>query len=559
MADYDALVIGAGHNGLVAALYLARAGWKVLVLERDELIGGAVRSGELTHPGFIHDYFSTNQNLFRASPVFKELGGELARKGLHYRVTDRPYANLFPEGKSLRVYRNLAKTRAAIAEHDPAEADNWSALYWRFQDFKQALLPLYFLPMPSADALLALAKGTKDVGISRMVELVQTVLSSTRELAEVSFQTKEMRTLLATWGLHLDFGPDVSGGTMFPYLETFSDMEEGQAVAEGGASHLVEALAELLAEQGGEVRTQAEVRRILVEGGRAVGVELTSGERITAGRAVIANLTPNLIFDHLLADEPLPGEFRRKVRGYRFGPATMMVHLALDGKAPWRGDEELGRFGYVHIAPYMEDLSRTYSQSLNGYLPDSPLLVVGQTSAIDPTRTPAGKEILWVQVRTLPGRILGDAAGAIEARTWEEAKEPFADRVMQKLESYAPGLSRRVLGRVVFSPQDLERFNPNLKEGDSLAGSHHLRQNFLWRPFPGWSNYQMPLDGLYAVGASTWPGAGTNATSGYLAAQRLLHAHGRRNRFLLGGAVAATAGVAALVAREKLTSPTEKR
>lgn len=157
-----------------------------------------------------------------------------------------------------------------------------------------------------------------------------------------------------------------------------------------------------------------------------------------------------------------------------------------------------------------------------------------------------------MQVRTLPSNIRGDAAGEIRARNWEEAREPYADRVMRKLEDYAPGISDLVLDRAVFSPEDLERHNPNLVGGDSLGGSHHLRQNFVFRPFPGWSNYKMPVENLYMVGAATWPGAGTNATSGYLAANKILRPHAFRNRLAKGGAAVGAGGVAAAIAARLL-------
>jgi phytoene dehydrogenase-like protein len=251
---------------------------------------------------------------------------------------------------------------------------------------------------------------------------------------------------------------------------------------------------------------------------------LASGERIGARRVVIANVTPTVLFEHLLPEQPLPRAIRAKVAGYLYGPGTMMVHLALKGKLRWAAGPELDEFAYVHIAPYVSDLAQTYTDALNGLIPTSPLLVVGQTSAVDPTRAPSGAQILWIQVRALPSHIRGDATGQIAARTWDEAKEAVADRVVDKLASYAPGLQDLILARAVFSPADLQRDNPNLVGGDSIAGSHHLRQNFLLRPFPGWSRYRMPLAGLYMVGAATWPGAGNNATSGYLAAREILRA-----------------------------------
>jgi len=199
----------------------------------------------------------------------------------------------------------------------------------------------------------------------------------------------------------------------------------------------------------------------------------------------------------------------------------MMIHLALSGLPDWTAGEELKRFAYVHLAPSLEAMGAAYSQAMAGLLPREPVLVVGQPTAIDKTRAPEGRHVLWVQVRVLPASIKGDAAGAITATDWDAAKEAYADRVMTLIERYAPGLAGKILGRAVLSPRDLERENPNLIGGDSLSGSHHLDQNFLFRPVFGWSRYKTPVAGLYMVGAATWPGAGLGAGSGFMLAKIL--------------------------------------
>jgi phytoene dehydrogenase-like protein len=188
----------------------------------------------------------------------------------------------------------------------------------------------------------------------------------------------------------------------------------------------------------------------------------------------------------------------------------MMIHVACDGLPDWKAGEELQRFAYVHLAPSLDMMNRAYHEALAGLLPAEPVLVVGQPTAIDPSRAPEGKHILWIQVRVLPA-----------TADWSQIKGTYADRAMAILESYAPGFSKKILGRAVFSPLDLEKENPNLLGGDNLGGSHHLSQNFLFRPAPGWSRYKTPLDGLYLVGASTWPGAGVGAGSGFMLAKML--------------------------------------
>lgn len=246
------------------------------------------------------------------------------------------------------------------------------------------------------------------------------------------------------------------------------------------------------------------------------------GGRLRARRAVIANTGPGLLYRHLLEPELVPARVRRGADRFLYGPGTLMVHLALDGPLPWAAGEELSGFGYVHVAPYVDDLARTYTESQAGLLPADPLLIVGQTSAVDPTRAPAGRHVVWIQVRRMHTRIRGDAAGAIERTHWPEVADAMADRVPAELERYAPGSRERIAQDTSYTPRDLEAADPNLVGGDSTGGSHHLAQNFLFRPMPGHGGYRTAIPGLYLTGAATWPGAGNNAASGVLTARRVL-------------------------------------
>lgn len=526
LADYDALVIGAGHQGLVAAAYLARAGWNVAVLERAARPGGAVQSAEITRPGFVHDLFATNLNLFLGSPVASELGAELERHGLSYASSSHPFANIYPGGLGLRVHQGAAETLAELERHDPLDAEGWRELDALYERLSPALFELYGSRLDTRSLARIAAHQLPALRAEGVRELARLLLSSTRELAETYLHSPEAQALLACWGMHLDFGPDVSGGAMFPFLEAFTDMRTGISLGRGGAGKLIDALARLAREHGASVRTDADVARVTVSGGRATGVELASGERLRARRAVIACVTPPVLYERMLADAPVPAELRRAARRYRFGPGTLMLHLALSAPPVWEAGEDLAQFAYLHIAPYVEDLAATYANACAGVLPAEPLLIVGQTSAVDPTRVSDGA-ILWVQVRALPAQIRGDAAGTITARSWTDAREPYADRVMAKLERYAPGIGELVLDRAILSPADLERHDANLAGGDSIAGSMHLRQNFVFRPLPGLRDYETGIDGLLMAGAATWPGAGVNALSGHNVAHKLLAAPGR--------------------------------
>jgi phytoene dehydrogenase-like protein len=258
---------------------------------------------------------------------------------------------------------------------------------------------------------------------------------------------------------------------------------------------------------------------VLREGDRAVGVNLADGRQVMAGRAVIANVAPGALA-RLAGPTPEPA-YDAALKKFSHAPGTMMIHLAVESLPVWTAGEALQRFAYVHIAPTLDGMARAYQQAKAGLLPDAPVIVVGQPTAIDPTRAPEGTHVLWLQVRMAPGTIAGDAAGAIAATGWTEAAEPFADRALEIVERYAPGLGAKVLGRRIVTPAELEADNPNLVGGDQFAGSHHLSQHFLFRPVRGRADGATPVAGLYHTGASVWPGAGTGVGPGYLLGQKL--------------------------------------
>lgn len=504
----DVVIIGAGHQGLVAAVILAEAGLRPLVLEAAERPGGAVASAELTVPGLVHDVAATNMNLFLGSPFYAAHAEELTALGLRFAKSEHPYASAFPDGVSLRVSCDEAATLAMWREHSSADAAGFQELRKVFDDFAAAYLPIYANPFPSAEArhtLAALRKRSSGTGIG---ELAQILLSTTRALGDRYFATPEAKSLLAAWGMHLDYGPDVAGGAVFPLLEVYADMLGGMSIVEGGAGKLADALTALVVAKGGEVRCSSPVTAI--ETGK-VGVTavVAGGERIPVKRVISTAVLPHTA--KMLPPGALPASATKAAERYRFGPGTFMLHLATTAPLPWT-DERLADFAYVHLGPYVDDMARTYTQSLAGELPDEPLLVVGQTSVVDPTRvSPDGHTAVWIQVRTVPGEL-----------DWEVEAAPFAERVLDKLEQYAPGARSVIAAKAWLSPRDLEAHDANLVGGDSVSGSHHLDQFLGLRPSLAMSRYKTPVYRLYLAGAGTWPGGGVNAISGQLAAQTLL-------------------------------------
>lgn len=505
------IVVGAGINGLAAGIVLAKAGWTVVILEREPEPGGAVRSAEVTLPGYTHDLFATNLSGFVASAFFAEFGDELLRHGLQFLRASKPFCSVFPDGDGVGVTTDPAQTASMLQRLSMHDAQSWRALTQSFRRAGPYLSRLMRQPMPSWQAIRTLAEGTRAHGIKLPAELLSLLTASHASFVDRHFDNPKIAAMWAAWGMHLDFAPGVRGGALFGLVQCLSAQASGLSFAKGGASAVPRALQALLHAAGGEVRCHTPVDEVLIRDGNAIGVRTAAGEVITARRAVIANVTPTVLFGKLVK-RGVAQSVVRKARRYRYGPGTMMIHLALSALPNWRYAMAT-EFAYVHVAPSIRSMSRTYDQAVRGQLPEEPVLVVAQPTAFDSSRAPGGHHVVSIQVRVVPSGL-----------PWDAMKEKYADQLLGLLERYAPGIGQQVIGRCVLSPLDLERANPNLVGGDNLSGSHHLDQHFIFRPFLGWSRYRTPVKRLHICGASTWPGAGVGAGSGYLLGRLLLQA-----------------------------------
>ncbi|MGN6305012.1 MAG: phytoene desaturase family protein [Mesorhizobium sp.] len=519
MAQFDAIFIGAGHNALAGAAHLTRRGWKVGLFEAADRPGGAVKTLELTEPGFRHDLAAMNLSLFAGSAFNKVYGADLAKHGLEFAPVQDCFASVFPGGRWVGVSTDLATTVARIRAFSERDAQTWENLVAAFPARAELIFSILGGPMKKRALARILFSLWRKAGLSGALELGRFLLSSPRAWLDEMFESAEVKALLGAWGLHLDFAPDIAGGAVFPYLEGMANQSFGMVLGKGGADTMVKALAAMVEAGGGTIECNARVERVLTEGGRATGVMLADGRRIEAGRAVIATVAPRALAG-LLPQGSGEAGFDGKMRAFRHAPGTMMIHLAVDSLPDWF-DPELKRFAYVHVAPSLDVMARAYQEAQAGLLPAEPVIVVGQPTAIDPGRAPDGKHILWLQTRVVPAEIKGDAAGVIGERDWETVREAYADRAIAIIERHAPGLSAKIIRRTVMSPLDLERGNANLVGGDQICGSHHLAQNFLFRPAPGFADWSTPVKNFHLAGAATWPGAGVGAGSGFLLARQL--------------------------------------
>ncbi len=517
-SDLDAIIIGSGHNSLTCACHLAKRGWKVAVYEQASEPGGAVKTGEYTKPGFRHDWAAMNLSLFAGSAFHTENAAELAEHGLAFAPTGNPFSTLFPDGRWLGISNDAAINRARIAGFSTKDAEAWDALTVDFPSEAESIFALLGSPM-NLRALSSLGwKLLRKRGVGDTADLAQFLMKSPRAWLDETFESDHVKATLAAWGMHLDFAPDIAGGALFPYLEAMAGQAFGMVLGQGGADTMTKALVRMLEAHGGELHLNAEVTKIESAAGRATGITLADGRFAKAEKAVIANVSPRALVQ--LTGGTGDVQHEAKMHRFQHAPGTMMIHLAMKDLPNWPAPE-LKRFAYVHLAPSMDQMARTYAQAKGGMLPDEPVIVVGQPTVVDPSRAPEGKHVLWLQVRMAPGQIKGDAAGKIKATNWEDAAAPFAKRALDILEGYAPGTRKSILAKHIVTPDMLEADNPNLIGGDQVCGSHHLHQHFMNRPARGYADGTTTIRNLYHTGAAVWPGGGTGAGPGTLLAKKL--------------------------------------
>ena len=414
--NYDAVIIGAGHNGLACAIELASRGWRIGVFEAKHEAGGAVKTREITAPGFRHDLCAMNLSMFAGSAFLKAHGAALTRHGLAFAPAEHCFASVFPDQTYFGVSKTLDTTLARLNALSPEDAGNWQRMLEKFGADAPHIFGLLGSPMPSFAALKVVWRAWRQHGSAWVMEMLRFLLSSPRTWLDQNFANTKVKTTLAAWGMHLDFAPDIAGGALFPYLESMANQAFGMMIGKGGADTMVKAMVAYLQELGGEAHLGSPVREVEIASGKATGIILESGEKIAAARAVIANVTPGILFGALLPNGSGNAAVDAKFRAFRPGPGTMMLHLALDAPLAWSAGDKLKDFAYVHIAPSLEYMSSAYSQAMAGLLPEAPVLVVGQPTAVDPSRAPEGKHIAWVQVRVLPKHVAGDAAGSITGK-----------------------------------------------------------------------------------------------------------------------------------------------
>jgi phytoene dehydrogenase-like protein len=498
MKNPDAIVIGSGPNGLVAANVLAEAGWSVLVLEAQKRPGGAVWTEETTLPGFRHDVGAAFFPFGQTSPALTPL--DLPKRGLVWRHAPLDSAHPSIDGTCSAIGRDLEASKRSLGEDGAA----WEKLARWHGETREKLLDALLSTLPAVLPILRF-------GPTNLLRLASVAASSGRSFAERTFRTEPARRIVPALALHTDVGPDDPCGAIVGFMLTMLASSGGFAVPEGGAASITKALLARLAEFGGVVQCGARVRRVVVREGRAAAVVTEAGEEIEASRAIIVDTSAPALYLRLLDASVVPAPIADAMRKFSHGFGTFKMDWALSGPVPWRS-EGAARAAVVHTGDSLDDLARFTAEVRRGELPERPYLVIGQQSLADPTRAPAGKHTLWAYSRvpsTLPSG-------------WANAGNIFAKRVEDRIESLAPGFKQRILGRVIVTPPDLEAMNENLIGGDLSGGSAQIQHQLFLRPVFPYFRYRTPIRGLYLGSSYTHPGAGVHGACGRNAAEMAL-------------------------------------
>jgi phytoene dehydrogenase-like protein len=494
----DAIVVGAGPNGLVAAATLARHGWKVLLLEAKDRPGGAVRSEALTLPGYLHDVGAGFFPFADDSPAFRML--ELERAGLRFVNARRESCHPAPDGTCAAISRDLELSVASFGPDGPA----WRRLAEWQRRMGDRLVPALLAPLPRLGPPLRL-------GIGNLFRLGVAGLSSPARWARKHFQTEAARRIIPSLALHVDLGPEDFAGTSLGLVLALLAASSGFRVPVGGATAIVEAILRRFDEAGGVLRLNEHADRVIVRDGRAVAVQTSEGAEISVSRAVLADVGAPALYLCLLEEKHVPAWLRRSIGRFRYGWGTFKVDWALSGPVPWSAPEAR-ESAVVHAGDSVDDLITFTRQVRAGELPSNPYLVIGQQSLLDPSRAPPGGHTLYAYSH-VPASLAGG---------WQQHREAFADRVEKRIEGLAPGFRAIIRARAIHTPADLEAMDENLVGGDLGGGSACFGQQLFFRPAFPYFRYRTPVRGLYLASASTHPGAGVHGACGWNAAHAAL-------------------------------------
>lgn len=503
MKEFDVVIAGGGVNGLACACLLTKHGLSVCVLERNPWVGGGAVTREVTLPGFKHDLFGSSHVWIHCNPDFQEIKKELEQYGLKYiwsdeQITGHPDQN---GGPGIVIYRSIDKTVESFAQYSEKDAARYREVYEDFELIREGFLKAFFSP-PSPPSYMAQAMETSKEGLKRMREFS---LSATAWV-EQNFENDFVRATMLNWAMAPQILPEQEGAGQSCYIMIPAIHVFGQSIPEGGSMMLPNAMMNYINDKGGEVITEAPIKRFIIEDGEARGCLLEDGTEIRARKAVVSSLEPKQTFRKFVEPGNLTDEFLGMVDRYSFGKITICrVHLALKEAPKFNNGDLMSSCAFHRIVDSDQQLIKQYAEIAQGIPPSDPFLWSACWTVVDPTRAPEGQHTLIFD--TFVPNWLADG------QTWEDIKEDYAHNVLlKKLQQYAPNINEdTILGEYIETRESLEAANPSFVNGVTTGGERIQAQLGYFRPFPGYAHYRSPIKNLYMTGPHCHPGGAISA------------------------------------------------
>lgn len=555
----DAVVIGAGPNGLVAANLLADAGWEVLVLEARSEPGGGVSSAGYLGEGWTTDVCSAFYPLAAASPIMQEL--HLEDFGMRWAHSGAVLAHPLGGSDAAVLYRDVQATADGLERLEPGDGEAWARLHAMWSRVGSDVVDAVLTPFPPVKALARLARTVKVAGGLRLARFASLPV---RRLAEEEFSGDGAGIMLAGCAVHADLPPEAAMSSFFGWLLAMLGHDVGFPAVEGGAARMTEAMVRRLESKGGRVECDSRVESVEVRNGTARAVITAAGKRYDARHAVLADVSAPELYGELVDWEHLPPQMRDDVSRFQWDWATVKFDWALIEEVPWEA-KEVSEAGTVHIAESLDSMTDYCADVATGRIPTEPFVLLGQLSTVDPSRCPPGKHLLYGYTH-VPRRTKGDAGDGSIRGVWDDGdQEAFAQRVEDRIERFAPGFKALIERRHVLAPGAIEEHDPSMSLGALNGGTAEVHQQLFFRPTPGLGRSETPVRGLFLASSSAHPGGGVHGACGANAARAALAACSPLRRYALTPALhrlqksLASAGAATPITSGSAGAPPPRR